>query len=626
MSKSTKLILFILGALLFCYTATRAYLLSITWDEAYSFTEFVRKGEIAYPQTFGNMSANNHLLITWMDKILVKCFGVSELILRLPSLMAHLLFLVYSAKLLIRFKNNWLIIASFLIINLNPYLLDFFSLARGYGLSVGLMMASIYYLYAFQQEFKNKFASVSLLFAGVSVLANYVLLNFFLGLFSCVFFLYALRAYNSDDPDEEENSFWKNILAPVSIFIGVMLLVLPIAFGLRKAGALYFGADNDFWTDTVRTIVDRWFYEIPYNYWFQRMAKAFIVCILFSSVVLIIIRLLKKQLTYRHSFFVSIVCICLFCVGSTIAQHYLLHTLYLIDRTALFFTVLFALILVFFVQDLMTDKPQVVFISYIAAAFLTVHMVLSFNLIYALEWKWDANTKQMLADLEELKEVPPEKQSISISIPLLFESGINFYRGVHHLNWLNTATRSKKRALSDDYYYLSPKELAAIHPDSIEILRTYPFTNNALVKPKFKWKHPQLFTQQELKFDNEPGQSLFIDSTMEYSKTISCIIPDSVAAFKHSIIVFETLVMSLDLEKSDIRMVISMDNEKGNYSWDGVSVQDFIVNPNEWTKATLTAALPEKIKAGDKLSMYLWNYVKGEVYLKEMRFKWLKYD
>ena len=92
MNKITKFILLVLGSLLFCFTATKAYLLSVTWDEAYSYTEYVRRG-ITFPTKFESMSANNHLLLTWMDVVLVKIFGLSEIVLRLPALMAHLIFL-----------------------------------------------------------------------------------------------------------------------------------------------------------------------------------------------------------------------------------------------------------------------------------------------------------------------------------------------------------------------------------------------------------------------------------------------------------------------------------------------------------------------------------------------------
>ncbi len=625
MSKATKFILFVLGSLFLCYTATKAYLLSITWDEAYSFTEYVRRG-MSYPTKFESMSANNHLLLTWMDVLLVKCFGLNELVLRIPALLAHLIFLFFSAKLLMHFHNRWLILSGFLIINLNPYLLDFFSLARGYGLSIGLMMGSIYYLFVFQKEFKNKHALNAMLFGSLSVLANYVLLNYFLGLFACIFIINVLRIINAGGSGSKKISFWKSSWAVITVFLLLLILVLPIAFGLRTAGALYFGAENGFWSDTVRTIVDRWFYELNYNYWILRLAKGSIVAVLLGATILVVIRLKQKQFTFNNSFLVTILMICLFCASSTIAQHYLLHTLYLIDRTALFFTVLFPIIFVFFIEELAKKKAQVAFISYSAAIFVTVHMVQAFNLSYVLEWKWDANTKEMLVDLEKLKQVPPEKGNISMSIPLLFEAGINFYRGMNHLNWLNTVARSSRRALSDDYYYLSPKELSMIHADSIEILKTYPVTNNVLAAPKFKWKNPTVCVQQELTFENEVGQHYFIDSTMEFNKTITYIVPDSVAAHKHCVVVFEALVMPTPEERNGVRMVISLENSKENYLWAGVSLTDYIKEPNEWVKAVLTAPIPQKVKAGDKLLIYFWNPEKQEVYVKAMRFKWLKYD
>lgn len=625
MNKITKFILLVLGSLLFCFTATKAYLLSVTWDEAYSYTEYVRRG-ITFPTKFESMSANNHLLLTWMDVVLVKIFGLSEIVLRLPALMAHLIFLFFSAKLLSHFQNRWLIISGFLIINLNPYLLDFFSLARGYGLSIGLMMASIYYLYIFQNEFKRKQALFSMLFGALSVLANYVLLNYFLGLFAGILVLILLRVVHSRNADTQKISFWKSSWPLITIFLLLLIGLLPIALGLRAAGALYFGAENGFWVDTVRTIVDRWFYELNYNYWILRLAKGGIIAVLSGAVILIALQLKERWFTLNNSFLVTITGICFFCVTSTIAQHYLFHTLYLIDRTALFFTVLFPIILVFFIEELAKKKSKTAFLSYLAAIFVTIHTIRAINFKYVLEWKWDANTKEMLADLEKLKKVSPEKGNISLSIPLLFESDINFYRGMNHLNWLNIVARSKRRELFDDYYYLSPKELSQIHPDSIEILKTYPVTNNVLVEPKFKWKNPRVCVQQELRFEKEVGQQYYIDSAMEFSKTITYIVPDSVAMSKHSAVVFEAVVKPTPDDRSGVKMVITLENPEGSYLWAGVSLMDYTDGPDKWVKAVLTTSVPESVKAGDKLLIYFWNPEHQEVYVKEMRFKWLKYD
>jgi hypothetical protein len=626
MNKITKLILFVLGGLLFSFTAVKAYLLSITWDEAYSYIGFIRRGYY-YQGKLETMSANNHLLLTWLDIQFVKLFGVSEFVLRIPALLAHLLLLIYSAKLLSHLKNKWLIISGFLIINLNPYLLDFFSLARGYGLSIGLMMASIYYLYIFQQEFKNKFAIYSMLFGALSVLANFVLLNYFLGAFSCIFIIHALKAIDSIKTGAEKISFWKNIWKPAVVFVSLVAFVVPIAFDLRAAGALYFGRENGFWKDTVHTSMECWLYKMDYPNWIFKVIGAFIIATLVAAFVLVIVRFLKKQFTIHNSFLISILMICLFCAASTIAQHLLLGTLYLVDRTALFFTVLFPLVFVFLIHELTIKKVQAVFLSYAVLGFVVFHSVNALNMKYVFEWKPDADTKVMLSDLDKIKVVAPEKGNININIPLLYESGINFYREKNHLDWLNIALRTKERKLSDEYYFLSPTELEKLDLNSIEILKTYPTTGSVLAIPKNGWKHPRICVQQQLTFEKEPEQRYFIDSEKEYCNTITYIVPDSMAAHKHNVVVLEALVMATDAEKSDVKLVISLESAQGGTtSWSGVSMLDYIDKPGEWKKGILTTALPEDIKAGDKLLMYFWNPDKQEIYAKELRFKWLRYD
>src|SRR3989344_4832721 len=116
MSKHINKIIFGIASFLFAYTTYRAAVLSITWDEAFSYLQFVRH-ETFIPAKYEMMDANNHFLNTWLNIYFVKWFGVSELVLRLPALIAHLLFLFFSYKLIKNFENKWLVLASFLIIN-----------------------------------------------------------------------------------------------------------------------------------------------------------------------------------------------------------------------------------------------------------------------------------------------------------------------------------------------------------------------------------------------------------------------------------------------------------------------------------------------------------------------------
>jgi hypothetical protein len=613
------------GVLLFAYTFTRACLLSITWDEAYSYLEFVRNG-IVFPDQYGNMSANNHLLYTWLEIHLTNWLGTSEWVLRLPSLLAHLLFLVYSAKLVKQLDNRWLALSAFLIINLNPYLLDFFSLARGYGLSIGLMMVSIYYLYIFHKEFANKFAVISVFFAALSVLANYVMLNYCLAVLGVLVLLQAYHSFHSTDVKSKLLFFLRNLSIPLLIFLLLLALVLPISLKLRAAGALFFGGDNGFWKDTVHTIIDRSLYELNYNCWFQRSIKGYLVLALLAAAVFAGIQFSRKKITGNALFLVTSILLIGISAASTIVQHYLLGTLYLMERTALFLVVLFTVLLVFFINELSRERRWIAAIGYLSALAIVIHFLCAFNLNYTLEWKPDATTKEMLADLEKIKEIPKEKDNIRISIPLLFETDINFYRDVKQLTWLNPVARSKSRNSLDDYYYLSQKELAVLNADSIEILKTYPLTKNVLVRPRFKLKKVRVFNSRVLKFENGADKPYDIGPETEFGKSISYIINDSITPVKNAEIAFSALVKTDEVEKNEFMMVISFQDGDNGYFWKAASVRDYVKQPDEWTSVYFSCIVPMEAKPKDELKIYFWNRNKQHLSVKEMHFKWLDYQ
>src|SRR4051812_20215111 len=73
--------------LLFIYIIIRAAKLSLVWDEAYTFFEYVRNPNW-FPHYYNYMSANDHLLNTWLMKCSVFLFGEGEFALRLPNVLA----------------------------------------------------------------------------------------------------------------------------------------------------------------------------------------------------------------------------------------------------------------------------------------------------------------------------------------------------------------------------------------------------------------------------------------------------------------------------------------------------------------------------------------------------------
>jgi hypothetical protein len=183
-----KFLLIFLGIILFLYIAHRSIYLSFVHDESQTF-----KG-LAGLCNFEN-SANNHLLNSILMTFSRKIIGNQEWSLRLPNVLSFLLYFMGIYFLIRKEKKLSLILLFIGIVFLNPFLLDFFSLARGYGISLGFLSLSL--LYLLKQNIKattNKSFNLHyckvLLFGNLAVMANFVLLNYLISAMIINFFLF----------------------------------------------------------------------------------------------------------------------------------------------------------------------------------------------------------------------------------------------------------------------------------------------------------------------------------------------------------------------------------------------------------------------------------------------------
>src|SRR5687768_13699820 len=87
------LLCFFLGFLLLGYTSYRAYVLSFTFDESFSYTAYATR---TVPEILGFYlpTANNHLLNSLLMKLSDNLFGNHPFALRLPNLLAHAAYLI----------------------------------------------------------------------------------------------------------------------------------------------------------------------------------------------------------------------------------------------------------------------------------------------------------------------------------------------------------------------------------------------------------------------------------------------------------------------------------------------------------------------------------------------------
>jgi hypothetical protein len=477
-SKTSTISLTIAGFLLFAYTATRAGCLSITFDEAFMYLEFIRKGAI-FPTQFNIMSANNHLLNTWLSILFVQWFGAHDLVVRLPALLGHLLFLWYSAKLVGSLQNSRLTPAAFLILNTNPYLLDYFSLARGYGLSFGLMMASIYYLYIFQtKERAGRSAALSIAFAISSALANLVQVNYCLLLYALI----VLQMFRQ----AQRTGRWLDTVKvsgiPTVLMAVFLPVVIPYLIHLKNAGALFFGGESGFWIDTVNATINSCFYDIWHNAWFRRGVKAGMLLTMVCAIASVGAMYTKRRIDPNLLFPASLLALTGLIALSTVLQHYLFGTLFLTNRTAMFFCILFTVLFVFFIAGI-TNRSAVL-ILYAVAALSLAHLACAFNLSYVVDWKFDSDGKEIVADLIQIRATNPAKNDIRLGTFFCLSPSIEYYALTNKVNWLKSEITLVQEiaASNSDYFYISHAALSLINLKLIDIIKVYPATKSVLAK------------------------------------------------------------------------------------------------------------------------------------------------
>tara|TARA_B100001989_G_scaffold204468_1_gene152999 strand:- start:29 stop:1222 length:1194 start_codon:yes stop_codon:yes gene_type:complete len=143
----------------------KALVTEITVDEAYSFLNY------SYVENVFNIGiANNHLLNSYLVS-LFQNFGYSEIFLRLPNVIFGWIYIALVINVSLKTKNY--LFSTFLLI-LNPYVVDFFSISRGYGITTSLVFLSIYsYLY-----FKNYNLYFSIFFLIVATTSYHVTVVF----------------------------------------------------------------------------------------------------------------------------------------------------------------------------------------------------------------------------------------------------------------------------------------------------------------------------------------------------------------------------------------------------------------------------------------------------------------
>ncbi len=399
---------------LFGYVVLRAGTLSFTHDEALSY-------RILLGDTMWAHTANNHWLNTFLMGIARRTLGEKELALRLPNVLAFGLYLFMLFHILRQHPRPWSLFWGSVLLLCNPFLLDFFSLARGYGLSMGLLMASLYFSFRSLRKYPSpqpysRYATGSLFFAILGSLANLSLVNLLIALLILHTAL-SLRIFPHLAKKERLSLFSMAFITLLTILIeGIRL------YWLYQHDQLYQGIGH--LLGTVDSVVLNALYLVHYPSWLFQGIRTLILVLFFAGWLTLAFS--RKRIPREFLFVASLLTLT---VGGYVLEHFLFATNYPYGRSTLPLVMLYAFFLYYLALHLAErssdkQKKAVVIFTLLLGLPLAGLFLTTTNLTYTDPWRYDAHTKDVMMLLDE---VSSPSHPVTISNHWLFEPAINYY-------------------------------------------------------------------------------------------------------------------------------------------------------------------------------------------------------
>lgn len=392
----------------------KAYLLSFTIDEALSYFEAKNINFIV------NKSSNTHHLNSlWL--FLGHFISLSELWLRLPNVMAFIIYALAVYRIIEKNDTASILLKVFaVIIIFNPLQIEFFSLARGYGLANALFLYALTYCMNlanlnndFQIFWKNFFYYMT--FFILALWTNFTVLNF--GLIGLLIFLYVYwKNYKSIRFTTKQ----KGTLILFAIFLLAAMYKLYI---LKKARELYHGTN---------TFIEGIYLSI------KIMTRTNENVILYATIGLVVLFVMwlvlflytrPKKLTY---FSINMI-ILLGSVILTTIQGHIFGGRYPLDRTALPYFIQLGIVSYFGFYEYFQNHKVIQYILAILSITLIINHLSFYSLDKTRLWEFDSRTEKAIQYVRDIVRQNPSKK-YTISNHWHFAFTINFYIDKYNLN------------------------------------------------------------------------------------------------------------------------------------------------------------------------------------------------
>ena len=405
---------------------------------------------------------NNHILNTILAKCCLFLFGKEQWAIRLPNLLSFFIF-AYSVFRILKhvLKPNSYFFLPAAILFVNPYLLDFFGVCRGYGISSTLATLTVSLLISGFLQRKNSHIWLSLLTALLASYANFTLLVFWAAT-TILVWLYFIVV---DKADLKKLMKITAVLFIISVAY-LALILLPLQ-KIHSTNEFKYWTSGGFYKETVESLIFYWRYGSEILFKINSKIWAGLVGIVILTNILYVIKKLKKAkftlASLSHPAFV-VTAILLLPVFVNVIQTKLLGTPNLNGRAALFFFPLFSsAIAVFFslipkFKNQLLTKSLAILIGIICITNLTNRISLS----SIKEWYYDQNTLEVINFLKENQT----KEPISLKTSWFFHPSFYFYCDAGKAPWIDLQPYDYNIDITtpSEYYYIFAEDYKALEP------------------------------------------------------------------------------------------------------------------------------------------------------------------
>lgn len=420
--------------LLLIYIIIRVFTVDMTHDEGVSY-EIIRFKRGLFS------TSNNQWGNSIPEMILTALFGYSQFILRTTNIIGFIIYGYFVYKICQRYSETvWSLILALPIFLLNPFLIEFFGLSRGYGIAAALFTGSIYWALHYKGDRHHSAPVIySIFFAVASIYCNFSFVTAILSLHVSVFLYFIIKKQLT-------------VLAAAKYCIIEFALLIPAFIHivyLKMHGELYYAGKRNIIQDTFCSLIEN---MVPAG------IRLGIIYMLIGAIFFIALMVLFNRKNVLHTI-ITIIFFSLLIIPTIL--FYTAGFGYPLDRTALYWVPVWG-IMVLSAMDTVGSRPTLKkYLTIGVITFLSIASVINFSLQMNFNqvrfWKEDHRTREILAFLRQHKQTP----NIQLGVTWYYFPSFNYYQQQQCTAWLDSIICYDTNRVYD--YYLAPPD------DSIKV-------------------------------------------------------------------------------------------------------------------------------------------------------------